>query len=123
MTSSLHPNILNNIDTTQLVNTLALNNLATFIWVISQPDVAQELYRARDVAATPAKGKGKARARGLDDETLGHVRRRNAILLKAWKEFWNVAVPRNKRSSDRALELWLDFATIVGFRNDSALIC
>lgn len=54
--------------------------------------------------------KGKERA---DDTLVDHVRRRNEILLEAWKTFWDAVVPPSLRTSHDALDLWLEFATQV----------
>ena len=43
------------------------------------------------------------------------VRKRNRMMLLAWKRFWLVVAPREKRSSESAIRLWLDLATQVRY--------
>ena len=113
LSQALHPDVLSSINSEQLATALSLSNLATFVWVISHPDESGELLQALDVPETPqAKGKGRARDE-VDVEVLSGVRRRNDMLVRAWKRFWDVVMPREKRSNESALKLWLDLATRV----------
>ncbi|KAK8861651.1 hypothetical protein IAR55_002474 [Kwoniella newhampshirensis] len=118
---SLHSQVRSSVDPSGLVRAVQLSNLATFIWTILRPDEAGSIMSALDiddgedesVAERLTRSKGKWKAKEVDDELVRKVRRRNLILLSAWKKFWLVVVPRNKRTSESALRIWLDLATQV----------
>nr|XP_031858466.1 uncharacterized protein CI109_006111 [Kwoniella shandongensis]KAA5525538.1 hypothetical protein CI109_006111 [Kwoniella shandongensis] len=116
---SFHSQVRAAVDPSTLTRAVQLSNLATFIWSILRPDEAGSMLAALDMddednkAGRVTRAKGKAKATDVDFELLKKVRRRNAILLSAWKRFWLIVVPRDKRTSESALRIWLDFATQI----------
>ncbi|KAL1411821.1 hypothetical protein Q8F55_002788 [Vanrija albida] len=94
-----------------------LANLATFVWTISVPDFAASL--ADDDKAQNAKGKSKSKAASLAS-AQDVVRRRNAVLVKAWTKFWSALGRQEAGVDDSALSLWLDLATQVGDSGDKS---
>jgi hypothetical protein len=106
-------------DTRPLEKANHLCNLATFIYIILDPDQATELlnsnvprFDASQASSRSSRNKGKGRDR--DPGSLRqHVQMRNRLLLMAWKVFWTVVVPLNQRGSQRAMEVWLNFSTQV----------
>ncbi|OCF75080.1 hypothetical protein I204_03929 [Kwoniella mangroviensis CBS 8886] len=116
---SLHSQIRDTLNAQALTRAIDLSNLATFVWTLSRPDEACQSFPSLDLDIddededaprrnTRTKGDGKH-----DSELIKGVRMRNALLLIAWKKFWLIVVPAEKRTSDIALRLWLDFATQI----------
>lgn len=119
VTESLHKRLRGRIDSKSLEKANHLCNLATFIYIILDPDhAAGMLEHVSEGAGLDAIGrsggsrKGKERERSVD-QVQEHTRNRNRILIMAWKQFWSVVIPRSMRSSKPAMDLWLDFATQV----------
>lgn len=53
---------------------------------------------------------------GVDTEKeaiKGRVRRRNALMVAAWKKYWTAIIPRGQHGKEIALRLWLDLVTQV----------
>lgn len=53
---------------------------------------------------------------GIDTEKeaiKGRVRRRNALMVAAWKKYWTAIIPRGQHRKEIALRLWLDLLTQV----------
>lgn len=98
----LHPRHLKNISLEDVTYSLRLSNIASFLRVISEPDAAVDLLND-----------GGASGGRADVSAANHVKRRNEILVMAWKTFWDAVVPPSLRTSHDALDLWLDFATQV----------
>ncbi|WWC68548.1 uncharacterized protein I206_102477 [Kwoniella pini CBS 10737] len=115
---SLHSHIQSDLDAPALARAIDLSNLATFVWTISRPDEAgdqfhldlneDELPRRRST-----RNKGRSEEMEIDMEILQRVKKRNSLLFMAWKKFWFIVVPQEKRTSEIALRLWLDFATQI----------
>ena len=114
--SSLHLRVQSSLNPASLARAVSLSNLATFVWTVLQPDKAGDLLEDGD--DVPEVGKGKRRLIGEK-----RVVRRNRMLLLAWKRFWLVVVPKEKRSNEMVLQLWLDFATQVARATDSLIPC
>jgi hypothetical protein len=123
---AIHPNVRTAIHHAALERAMALSNLATFVWVILRPDecwslideVAEEVDErpSKRSSRATAKGKERAMADQLDaeqEQLRARVRRRNEILRKAWKNWWMVVVPREKRSQVMARLMWLEMLTQV----------
>ena len=102
--SSFHPLVQSSFNPITLTRAVSLSNLATFVWTILQPDEVGDMLEDTDDASENGKKKWKS-------TELKRIRRRNRMLLLAWKKFWVVVVPREKRSSESAVRLWLDLAT------------
>jgi hypothetical protein len=115
--SSLHPQVQMAISRHPLMleRAVTMSNLATFVWTILLPDEAGDLLpdESRQYDSDEAR-----RARPVRTTVKERVTQRNRMLILAWKNFWFVVVPREKRSSESALKLWLDFATQVRFLPD-----
>ena len=108
--SSFHPRVQASLDPVTLTRAVALSNLATFVWTVLQPDEAGDVLMVpEDMEETLPRGGGE-RQRAIE---VRKVRGRNRMMLLAWKKFWMVVVPREKRTSETGLRLWLDFATQV----------
>jgi hypothetical protein len=106
------------IDTASLERAIRLSNLATFIWVILQPDEAHALlgetgqrYRRN---ARRGEDPGPSGVRPADpQELLSMVNKRNRVFRMAWKRFWKDVIPQNMRGNRTAIKLWADFSTHV----------
>ncbi|WVQ65021.1 uncharacterized protein L199_003191 [Kwoniella botswanensis] len=116
---SLHSQIRATLNAQVLATATDLSNLATFVWTLSRPDEACQSFPSLDLdiddededaprRSTSNKGKGRE-----ESELVKRVKMRNALLLIAWKKFWLIVVPAQKRTSEVALRLWLDFATQI----------
>ncbi|WWC96846.1 hypothetical protein V866_003721 [Kwoniella sp. B9012] len=116
---SLHSQIRATLNAQVLATATDLSNLATFVWTLSRPDEACQSFPSLDLdiddededaprRSTSNKGKGRE-----ESELVKRVKMRNALLLIAWKKFWLIVVPAEKRTSEIALRLWLDFATQI----------
>lgn len=102
---------INNLE--RMRDALQLSNLATWVYTIIAPDQAGDLLRDLDTGADdPFQVRSRGKGVG-SDQVIDRVRRRNEILVMAWKNFWSVVVPVEKRDSESALTVWLDFATFV----------
>lgn len=130
-----HISLRDAVERSSLGRAVHLCNLARFIWTILQPDDAGHLAEGLDTpdaddekpdvgGSRGGKGRGISRSRGhgsgqAEDGEIDrlkvamkrNVRRRNLILLAAWKRFWDVLVPREMRTSETAMRTWLDLAT------------
>lgn len=111
--SSFHPRVQSSFNPATLHRAVSLSNLSTFIWAILQPNEAWEMEEDGDDVSE----NGRTKRRVAD---VKRIKRRNRMLLLAWKRFWMVVVPREKRSSERALRLWLDFATQASSLSESS---
>ncbi|WWC88077.1 uncharacterized protein L201_002981 [Kwoniella dendrophila CBS 6074] len=118
---SLHLNIQNTLNAQILARAVALSNLATFVWIISRPDEAGISFPNLDIdeendiqlRRRSTRNKGKDNTDQNDLELMRRVKKRNSLLLTAWKRFWLVVVPEQRKTSEIALRLWLDFATQI----------
>ncbi|WVR03755.1 phenylalanine-tRNA ligase [Kwoniella sp. DSM 27419] len=120
---SIHYHVRAALHPPSLAKAVLLSNLATFVYTILRPDDAGDILELIDSVVdtdepdsppvTRSRGSLVARMDGLDLDTVRRARRRNSILLMAWKRFWMVVVPRSKRASESALRLWLDFSTQI----------
>ncbi|WWC60397.1 uncharacterized protein I303_102969 [Kwoniella dejecticola CBS 10117] len=116
---SLHEQIQSTLDAQSLAQAIDLSNLATFVWVIARPDEAGDHFQLElDEEDEPprrrsTRNRPKAQEVEIDPELARKVKKRNAMLMMAWKKFWFVVVPQEKRTSEIALRLWLDFATQI----------
>lgn len=70
------------------------------MWTILHPDETTDLTKYLDDSTS-------------NDGLAERVRKRNELLLLAWKKFWFVVVSRDQRGNETALRLGLDFATLV----------
>lgn len=43
----------------------------------------------------------------------GRVRRRNALMVAAWKKYWTAIIPKGQHGKEITLRLWLDLVTQV----------
>jgi hypothetical protein len=109
-------------DAAVLARALDISNLASFLYTILQPDEAArslgasllDLEDDEEVEVTRTeKGKMKMDDGDRLSEVKRNVRARNRLLNLAWKRFWLIVVGRERRESEEALNLWLDFATQV----------
>ena len=107
-------------DTRLLEKANHLCNLATFIYIILDPDRATELLKTsgrhgHDTMSTFGRGGigGVSDLTGDFEAKRRHVQTRNRLLLMAWKVFWTVVIPTSQRGSKRAMEIWLSFSTQV----------
>lgn len=126
--SALHPG--NAYNPLVLSHALDLSNICTFIYTILFPDEAAELLKDMDPyflddieGNRSGSGKGKGKEERLGAQVEDSVKRRNQLLLMAWKKFWVVVIPREMKGSDSALKLWLDFATMVCRQDHPSNIC
>ncbi|WVW80238.1 hypothetical protein I302_102216 [Kwoniella bestiolae CBS 10118] len=114
---SLHSQIRATLNAQALSCAIDLSNLATFIWTISRPDEACLSFPSLDVDGEDGTAPRRStRNKEKDQENLELVKRvklRNMLLLIAWKKFWLIVVPEERRTSEIALRLWLDFATQI----------
>ncbi|WRT65769.1 uncharacterized protein IL334_002718 [Kwoniella shivajii] len=113
---SLHSQVRATLHAQSLARAISLSNLSTFVWTISRPDEAGGTFNSLDLDDDgPRRSSRRIKGRDAqpDEELLKKVGRRNMLLLIAWKKFWLVVVPQEKRTSEIALRLWLDFATQV----------
>lgn len=109
----------------QFQSVIATSNLVTFVWMVLHPDEAGDFLPPDEAEPKRKSRKSKRRAMSTDDETddgdedwagmARRVGRRNRMLMLAWKRFWMVVVPYDKRADPTAMELWLDFATFVSY--------
>jgi hypothetical protein len=129
--SDLDPQLRNTFGShSSLAHAVQLTNLARFIYAIMQPDDAGHLAAGLDTPDADEEkpnlengqhGKSKARGKAQEEEAARllyierrrKVRRRNLILLAVWKRYWDTIVPKNMRSNESAIRLWLDLATQV----------
>lgn len=120
----MDPGVAARLPLEEFQSVIATSNLVTFVWMILHPDEAGDLL-PQDEPEPKRKGrKSRRRALSTDDETddgdedwaemARRVGRRNRMLMLAWRRFWMVVVPYEKRADPTAMGLWLDFATFVG---------
>ncbi|WVQ78792.1 hypothetical protein IAT38_000883 [Cryptococcus sp. DSM 104549] len=120
VSKDINPRLTASIDSTTFDVLVRLSNLTTFVWAIIRPDEASEILVPVDQGIDPDAYDARAKARaslvraGEVDRDV--VRRRNRLLLMAWKHFWVVVVPKEKRSSEHALHLWREFSTQIILR-------
>ncbi|KAK4689913.1 hypothetical protein P7C73_g208, partial [Tremellales sp. Uapishka_1] len=102
-----------------LTRAINLSNLATFVKIILEPEDAVDLVddsttaSAHNDKARNRNGKGKEKAVDAIDTERERAAKRDRVLMLAWKQYWFVVVPREKRDNSVALRLWLDFATQI----------
>lgn len=102
--TSLHDRIQGQIRPGLLLRAVSLSNLATFAWVISDPDRAADLLMGPETNYDPKAG------------LANHVQQRYRIMLMAWKKFWTVIVPPEQKTGEageEAMKLWLALGTQV----------
>lgn len=112
---AFHSTVRANINTASLERAIHLSNLATFIWVILQPDEAYMLLPDEAHSYRPTGRRGVSTGppgSGVEDsqDIVNMVGRRNRVLRMAWKRFWKDVIPRNMRSNKSAIELWADLS-------------
>ncbi|ODN76523.1 hypothetical protein L202_05190 [Cryptococcus amylolentus CBS 6039] len=110
--NALHPD--HDLDRDALFRAVRLSNLSTFLFSIYSPETASDTFLPFDLEE-----ENEEDVRGLSEGQMtlrARVRRRNYVWEKAWKMFWRMVVPEQKRDSERAMTLWLDFATQIHLR-------
>ncbi|TYJ55803.1 hypothetical protein B9479_003455 [Cryptococcus floricola] len=110
--NALHPD--HDLDRDALFRAIRLSNLSTFLFSIFSPETASDTFLPFDLEE-----EDEEEVRGLSEDQMtlrARVRRRNYVWEKAWKMFWTMVVPEQKRDSERAMTLWLDFATQIHLR-------
>lgn len=85
-----------------LARAVELCNLATFAYIILNPD-----YAGRLAPGSKPSRKGKERAR---DPSM--VEKRNSVLLNIWEKYWQI-IPESEKASEEAMRMWLALATQV----------
>ena len=116
MIDNLSPSASTEDNRALLERAIRLSNLATFSYIIICPDEAESLLWAYENDPTDSDFPPRRSHRGMSTNTIelaSNVARRNAALMKAWKAFWSVLITPEKRMSQEALELWLEFSTQV----------
>jgi len=108
---AFHSSVRRRINTASLERAIHLSNLATFLWVMLQPDKAHTLL-GRPEGRTPASKRsriplGTAR---VEDEERQDVRdivsRRNRVFGMAWKRYWKDVIPQSMRANKHSINLW-----------------
>ncbi|WVQ74704.1 hypothetical protein IAR50_004308 [Cryptococcus sp. DSM 104548] len=112
--SALHPDIHDTLDRDSLFRAVQLSNLSTLLFSIYSPDEASDRFLPFDLEE---EDEDVVRSLSADRMRIRtRVRRRNYVWEKGWKMFWTMVVPIEKRDNERAIRLWLDFATQIHLR-------
>jgi hypothetical protein len=107
---AFHASVRGRINTASLERAIHLSNLATFLWVILQPDEAHTLLGGREQrsnASTRSNRRlGSLAAEEGNPDIRDTVSRRNRVFGMAWKRYWKDVIPQNMRGNRHAIQLW-----------------
>jgi len=108
---AFHSSVRGHINTASLERAIHLSNLATFLWVILQPDEAHTLLAPE--------GRSSKRSTGIaaseDDsrDIRDRVSRRNRVFGMAWKRYWKDVIPPSMRGNKHSIRLWAQLSAQV----------
>lgn len=114
---AFHSSVRGRINTASLERAIHLSNLATFLWVILQPDEAHTLLDMEERSrASKRSSKRLGGEDGHEDEGRNIrdiVSRRNRVFAMAWKRYWKDVIPQHMRSNKHSINLWARFSVQV----------
>jgi hypothetical protein len=106
---AFHSSVRSQIDATSLERAIHLTNLATFLWVILQPDEAHTLLGTEGRSKSGRSSRRLGAAAGDDEENQDIrdiVSRRNRVFGMAWKRYWKDVIPQGMRGNKNSINLW-----------------
>jgi len=114
---AFHSSVRARINTASLERAIHLSNLATFLWVILQPDEAHTLLGGKE-ERSQASTRSNRRLEASEDEnnldTRDIVSKRNRVFGMAWKRYWKDVIPQSMRGNKHAIQLWARLSVQVG---------
>ena len=101
---AFHSSVRSQINTASLERAIHLSNLATFLWVILQPDQAYTLLAPEERPSKRSRGVAveEQEVREIQDR----VSRRNRVFGMAWKRYWKDVIPKSMRGNRNSIKLW-----------------
>jgi hypothetical protein len=108
---AFHSSVRGQINTASLERAIHLSNLATFLWVILQPDEAHTLLASEARSSTRLRGTAVQEDANRDIKDRGS--RRNRVFGMAWKRYWKDVIPQSMRANKHSINLWAHLSVQV----------
>lgn len=114
---AFHSSVRGHINTASLERAIHLSNLATFLWVILQPDEAHTLLGTEERTRISERSRKRPGRQPEDEDNNRVIRdrvgRRNRVFGMAWKRYWKDVIPHSMRANKHSINLWAHLSVQV----------